>query len=47
MQANHIPSVALGLVHNDQVMHLRGFGAVDQSGRAVTPRTTFILASPW
>src|SRR2546427_8455681 len=45
MQADHIPGVALGLVHNDQVMHLRGFGSADQSGRAVTPHTPFILAS--
>src|SRR5438105_14907115 len=37
MQANHIPGVALGLVHNDQIMHLRGFGEADQSGRAVAP----------
>jgi CubicO group peptidase (beta-lactamase class C family) len=45
MQANHIPGVALGLVHNDQIVHLRGFGSADQSGRAVTPHTPFILAS--
>src|SRR2546421_4640378 len=45
MQTNHIPGVALGLVHNDQVVHLRGFGSADQSGRAVTPQTPFILAS--
>ena len=45
MQANHIPGVALGLVHNDQVVHLRGFGEANQSGRAVTPHTPFILAS--
>src|SRR6184192_3535553 len=45
MQANHIPGVALGLVHNDQIVHLRGFGTADQSGRAVTPQTPFILAS--
>lgn len=45
MQANHIPGVALGLVHNDQIMHLRGFGSADQSGRAVTPNTPFILGS--
>src|SRR6266568_3205077 len=45
MQANHIPGVALGLVHNDQIVHLRGFGSADQSGRAVTPQTPFILAS--
>src|SRR5437588_11949807 len=45
MQANHIPGVALGLVHNDQIVHLRGFGQADQSGRAVTTHTPFILAS--
>src|SRR6266700_1734761 len=45
MQADHIPGVALGLVHNDQVVHLRGFGEASQSGRAVTPHTPFILAS--
>src|SRR6266704_2290794 len=45
MQANHIPGVALGLVHNDQVMHVRGFGTADSTGRAVTPQTPFILAS--
>ncbi len=45
MQTNHIPGVALGLVHNDQTVHLRGFGQANQSGRAVTPHTPFILAS--
>ena len=45
MQADHIPGVALGLVHNDQIVHLRGFGSADQSGRAVTAHTPFLLAS--
>ena len=45
MQANHIPGVALGLVHNDQIVHLRGFGSADSTGRAVTPHTPFLLAS--
>src|SRR5438034_10025375 len=45
VQANHIPGVAVGLVHNDQIVHLRGFGCTDQSGRAVTPQTPFIRAS--
>jgi CubicO group peptidase (beta-lactamase class C family) len=45
MLAHHLPGVALGLVHNDQIMHLRGFGSADSSGRAVTPHTPFILAS--
>src|SRR5437870_6324200 len=45
MQADHIPGVALGLVHNDQIVHLRGFGSADSTGRAVTPHTPFLLAS--
>jgi CubicO group peptidase (beta-lactamase class C family) len=45
MQAARIPGLALGIVHGDQVVHLRGFGKADQSGRAVTPQTPFILAS--
>src|SRR2546421_3059450 len=45
MQTNHIPGVALGLVHNDQIMHVQGFGTADSTGRAVTPQTPFILAS--
>src|SRR5437588_6822185 len=45
VKANPIPGVALGLVHNDQIVHLRGFGSADQSGRAVTPQTPFILGS--
>src|SRR6266487_95078 len=45
MQANHIPGVALGLVHNDQIVHLRGFGSADSTGRAVTPHTPFMIGS--
>jgi CubicO group peptidase (beta-lactamase class C family) len=45
MREVHIPGLALGIVHNDEVVHLRGFGKADPSGRAVTPQTPFILAS--
>ena len=40
-----IPGLALGIVHNDEVVHLRGFGEADPAGRTVTPQTPFILAS--
>lgn len=40
-----IPGLALGIVHGDQVIHLRGFGVADPSGRAVTPQTPFIIGS--
>src|SRR5215469_16540244 len=34
MQADRIPGVAVGLVHGSQVVHVRGFGVADATGRA-------------
>ena len=45
MRDVRIPGLALGIVHNDEIVHLKGFGAADASGRVVTPQTPFILAS--
>jgi CubicO group peptidase (beta-lactamase class C family) len=45
MREVHIPGLALGIVHNDEVVHLRGFGETGPGGRAVAPQTPFILAS--
>jgi CubicO group peptidase (beta-lactamase class C family) len=45
MQANHLPGLALGIVHGTTIAHLHGFGTADQAGRAVTPQTPFILGS--
>ena len=45
MRDVHIPGLALGIVHNDEVVHLRGFGEAGPDGRAVTAQTPFILAS--
>lgn len=45
MQADHIPGVAVGIVHGSQVVHLRGFGVADSTGRAVMPQTPFLLGS--
>ena len=45
MREVRIPGLALGIVHNDEVVHLRGFGEADPAGRAVTAQTPFILAS--
>ena len=44
MREVHIPGLALGIVHNDELVHLRGFGNAGE-GRPVTPQTPFILAS--
>jgi CubicO group peptidase (beta-lactamase class C family) len=45
MREVHIPGLALGIVHKDGVVHLRGFGEAGPGGRTVTPQTPFILAS--
>jgi CubicO group peptidase (beta-lactamase class C family) len=45
MRELRIPGLALGIVHNDEIVHLRGFGVADASGQVVTPQTPFILAS--
>jgi CubicO group peptidase (beta-lactamase class C family) len=45
MQGLRIPGLALAIVHGDQIVHLKGFGAADPSGRPVTPQTPFIMGS--
>jgi CubicO group peptidase (beta-lactamase class C family) len=45
MQRDHIPGVALGLVQGDQIVHLRGFGTADSTGRAITPQIPFLIGS--
>lgn len=41
----NIPGLALGIVRDGQIAHLRGFGAADSTGRAVTPQTPFFIGS--
>jgi CubicO group peptidase (beta-lactamase class C family) len=45
MKAQRIPGLALGIVQGNQIVHLKGFGIADPSGRAVTPQTPFIMGS--
>jgi CubicO group peptidase (beta-lactamase class C family) len=45
MEEQRILGLALGIVQGDQIVHLKGFGRADDSGRPVTPQTPFILAS--
>jgi CubicO group peptidase (beta-lactamase class C family) len=40
-----IPGLSLGIVEGDQIVHLAGYGTVDETGVAVTPQTPFLLAS--
>jgi CubicO group peptidase (beta-lactamase class C family) len=45
MRAGQIPGLALAIVQDGKVVHLRGFGVADATGRAVTPQTPFIVGS--
>jgi CubicO group peptidase (beta-lactamase class C family) len=45
MQRLHIPGVALGIVHKNQIVYTRGYGVADPAGRPMTPQTPFVLAS--
>ncbi|MBI1280565.1 MAG: serine hydrolase [Anaerolineaceae bacterium] len=45
MQAASIPGLALGIVRDDQIVYLKGYGIAGPDGRAVTPQTPFILGS--
>lgn len=40
-----IPGLAVAIVAGDQVVHARGLGIADASGRPVTPQTPFYIAS--
>ena len=45
MKAQRIPGLALGIVKDDRIAYVRGFGKADDSGRPVTPQTPFIIGS--
>src|SRR5918994_1501635 len=45
MDAQRIPGLALGIVEDDRIVHMRGFGEAEPSGRAVSPQTPFIIGS--
>src|SRR5688572_20038176 len=45
MKYLHVPGLALGIVRGVTIVHLKGFGIADPSGRPVTPQTPFIIGS--
>ncbi len=45
MAVQRIPGLALGIVQGDRITHMRGFGEADSSGRAVSPKTPFVIGS--
>jgi CubicO group peptidase (beta-lactamase class C family) len=45
MDARRVPGYALAVVSGSEVVHARGFGSANGSGRAVTADTPFVLGS--
>ena len=45
MDARQVPGFALAIVRGSEVVHQRGFGSADGSGRPVTVDTPFVLGS--
>jgi CubicO group peptidase (beta-lactamase class C family) len=45
MEATRLPGASLGIVKGDEIVHLKGFGDADDSGRKVTPQTPFLIGS--
>jgi CubicO group peptidase (beta-lactamase class C family) len=45
MEASHIPGVAIGIVHGDEIVYTKGFGVTDQKKSPVTVDTPFYIGS--
>jgi CubicO group peptidase (beta-lactamase class C family) len=45
MWAQRLPGLALGIVHGEQIAHLRGFGVATPRGRPVAPQTPLVIGS--
>lgn len=45
VERHGLPGLALAVVEGEQIVHLGGYGKADQSGRAMTAQTPFVLAS--
>jgi CubicO group peptidase (beta-lactamase class C family) len=45
LQTLSIPGASFGVVHGDQVVHLRGFGRADHAGRPMTAETPTLIGS--
>lgn len=45
MTDSRIPGMAIAIVKDHQIVHAKGYGVADPSGRPVTPETPFIIGS--
>lgn len=44
-RAANVPGIAIGIVQDNQILHVQGFGESGPSGAPVTPQTPFIIGS--
>jgi CubicO group peptidase (beta-lactamase class C family) len=45
MAAQRIPGLALAVVRDGRIVHMHGFGEAEESGRAISPQTPFVIGS--
>ena len=45
MDKANIPGLSIGIVKDDQIVYLKGYGKADETNRPVTPQTPFIIGS--
>jgi CubicO group peptidase (beta-lactamase class C family) len=45
MRSSHIPGLAIAIVNGERAIYLKGYGRADESGRAVTAQTPFMIGS--
>ncbi|HEX2925658.1 MAG TPA: serine hydrolase domain-containing protein [Ruminiclostridium sp.] len=45
MDIANIPGLSLGIVKDDQIVYLKGYGIADETKRPVTPQTPFMIGS--
>jgi CubicO group peptidase (beta-lactamase class C family) len=45
MKTFHIPGTSIAIVRDDEIVHTRGFGIADPSGRLMTPQTPMLIGS--
>ena len=45
MTDDHLPGVSLAITHQDQIVHLVGFGVADPSGQPMTAQTPMLIGS--
>jgi CubicO group peptidase (beta-lactamase class C family) len=45
MKAGNIPGLSLGIVKDDQILYVKGYGKADETNRLVTPQTPFMIGS--